>query len=253
MSEHLREEGADARVGNDAMNPEPILVKLHGVSKVFEETGHRIELFRELDLTLRRGDFVSIMGASGVGKSTLLHILGLLERPTAGEVWYAGEKVSQLSDRRISGIRNQGIGFVFQFHHLLPDLTVEENVLLPARIGGTYQEATRKRAAELLELVGLGSRKAHLPNELSGGERQRGALARALLNEPGLLLCDEPSGNLDAGNARQLHHLLTDLNQRLKVAILVVTHDSNLADLARLSLVLREGRLQVRQPPARDP
>lgn len=226
------------------------LVRLQEVSKIFEETGSRIELFSKLSLTIHRGDFVSIMGTSGVGKSTLLHIIGLLERPTTGEVWYAGDKVSQLSDRRISGIRNQGIGFVFQFHHLLPDLTVEENVLLPARIGGTFGDVTRKRASELLDLVGLGERKKHLPNELSGGERQRGALARALLNEPGLLLCDEPSGNLDSGNAKQLHHLLTDLNQRLKVAILVVTHDSNLADLAEKSLVLRDGQLQLRQVPA---
>jgi lipoprotein-releasing system ATP-binding protein len=225
---------------------EPVLVRLQGVSKIFEETGNRIELFRDLDMTLHRGDFISIMGASGVGKSTLLHILGLLERPSTGEVWYTGEKVSQLSDRRISGIRNQGIGFVFQFHHLLPDLTVEENVLLPARIGGTFGEAKRKRANELLELVGLAKRKNHLPNELSGGERQRGALARALLNEPGLLLCDEPSGNLDSGNAKQLHQLLTDLNQHFKVAILVVTHDANLADLAQQSLVLKDGRLQSR-------
>lgn len=224
----------------------PNLVALQGVSKAFVETGHRIELFRDLDFAVKPGDFISIMGASGVGKSTLLHILGLLERPTTGDVVYKGDKISTLSDRKLSAIRNQGIGFVFQFHHLLPDLSVAENISMPARIAGTYTQQTRERVDTLLELVGLSGRRHHLPNELSGGERQRGALARALLNKPDLLLCDEPSGNLDSGNARQLHHLLCDLNERLKVAILVVTHDASLADLAKQSLVLREGALQMR-------
>lgn len=235
---------------NDIASPAPMaapLIELRGIAKTFSETGSLIELFRDLDLAIGPGDFLSIMGASGVGKSTLLHIIGLLERASVGAVRYRGENITDLSDRRVSGIRNRSIGFVFQFHHLLPDLTVEENVLLPARIGGNLNAKTKARSAELLALVGLEKRLRHLPNELSGGERQRAALARALVNEPDLLLCDEPSGNLDAGNARQLHALLRDLNQRLGVAILVVTHDPVLAGLAARSLVLSEGQLLTRQ------
>lgn len=235
---------------NDIASPAPMaapLIELQGIAKTFSETGSLIELFRDLDLAIGPGDFLSIMGASGVGKSTLLHIIGLLERASVGAVRYRGENITDLSDRRVSGIRNRSIGFVFQFHHLLPDLTVEENVLLPARIGGNLNAKTKARSAELLALVGLEKRLRHLPNELSGGERQRAALARALVNEPDLLLCDEPSGNLDAGNARQLHALLRDLNQRLGVAILVVTHDPVLAGLAARSLVLSEGQLLTRQ------
>jgi lipoprotein-releasing system ATP-binding protein len=250
MNEGVMNNGARSEVAANASASPAALVALQGVAKTFVETGHRIELFRDLDFTVKQGDFISIMGASGVGKSTLLHILGLLERPTTGDVIYKGEKVSSLPDRRISAIRNQGIGFVFQFHHLMPDLTVAENVAMPARIAGTYSgkgsDKIRERVDTLLELVGLAGRRNHLPNELSGGERQRGALARALLNAPDLLLCDEPSGNLDSGNAKHLHTLLRDLNERLKVAILLVTHDSNLADQASQSLVLREGILQSR-------
>ncbi len=230
---------------NDIASTES-LIELQGIAKTFSETGSTIELFRDLDLTICPGDFLSIMGASGVGKSTLLHIIGLLERSSAGSVRYRGENITDLSDRRVSGIRNQGIGFVFQFHHLLPDLTVEENVLLPARIGGNLNAKTKARSMELLGLVGMEKRLRHLPNELSGGERQRAALARALVNEPDLLLCDEPSGNLDAGNARQLHALLRDLNQRIGVAILVVTHDPVLASLASRNLILSEGKLVAR-------
>jgi len=232
--------------GGGSSEGEIPLVELRGVAKSFSETGHEIELFKHLDLRLHRADFVSIMGASGVGKSTLLHIIGLLEKPSEGKVLYRGEAISELTDRKVSGIRNRGIGFVFQFHHLLPDLTVEENVLLPARIGGALNARSKARGLELLELVGLGGRLRHLPNEMSGGERQRAALARALLNEPDLLLCDEPSGNLDSGNARQLHALLADLNSSLGVTILTVTHDAALASLAARSLVLRDGRLENR-------
>jgi lipoprotein-releasing system ATP-binding protein len=223
------------------------ILSLRGVSKVFTETGSRIELFRDLDFDLEAGDFVSITGASGAGKSTLLHILGLLESPTEGSVLFRGEAVSGLGDARLSRIRNATIGFVFQFHHLLPDLTALENVLLPLRIGGPGREglaAGRDRAIALLEQAGLGDRLDHTPAQLSGGERQRAAVARALIQNPAVLLCDEPSGNLDARNSERLHTLLADLNRTLGVTVLVVTHDPALAARAMRPLTLREGLLE---------
>lgn len=222
----------------------PIL-SLRRASKVFTETGSRIELFRDLDFALAQGDFVSITGASGAGKSTLLHILGLLERPTEGAVLFRGEEVSSLTDSRLSRIRNAELGFVFQFHHLLPDLTVLENVLLPLRIGGDAAalEEGRARALKLLGDVGLTSRLDHVPSQLSGGERQRAAVARALIRRPAALLCDEPSGNLDEKNSDALHDMLADLSAHEGVAVLVVTHDPALARRATRPLVLRDGRL----------
>jgi lipoprotein-releasing system ATP-binding protein len=228
---------------NEAMS-NPVLA-LRGVSKVFTETGSRIELFRDLDFELGAGDFVSITGASGAGKSTLLHILGLLESPTAGEVRFRGEAISAFGDTQLSHIRNRDIGFVFQFHHLLPDLTALENVLLPLRIAGRLDAASRARATEILAEVGLADRLDHIPARLSGGERQRAAVARALVNKPSVLLCDEPSGNLDTRNSEQLHGMLAALNRDHGVAILVVTHDAALARLAARPLALREGRLQA--------
>jgi lipoprotein-releasing system ATP-binding protein len=221
------------------------LVAVEGVQKVFEETGTRIELFRDLDFSMAKGDFVAIKGASGVGKSTLLHILGMLDRPTAGRVLFKGQDTGGLSDKYLSDIRNNEIGFVFQFHHLLPDLTVKENVLMPSRIAGRLRRADEERALELIRMVGMDHRIKHLPAELSGGERQRIALARALINNPGILLCDEPSGNLDAKNSELLHAQLLDLNQRLSVAILVVTHDLDLASLARRVFMMENGILRL--------
>ncbi len=221
---------------------EPML-SLRGVAKAFEDTGHRIELFRNLDFDLMAGDFISITGASGVGKSTLLHILGFLERPSGGTVLFRGEAVSSFSDARLSAIRNREIGFVFQFHHLLPDLTVLENTVMPLRIGGNLNRAGRERARALLAQVGLEQRLDHLPSQLSGGERQRVAVARALVNEPKALLCDEPSGNLDARNSEHLHQVLADLNRDFSVAVLVVTHEQALARKAARQWVMRDGGL----------
>jgi lipoprotein-releasing system ATP-binding protein len=224
--------------------PGPLL-SAERIQKVFEETGTRIELFRDLDFAIGAGGFAAIKGASGIGKSTFLHILGLLDHPTAGRVLFQGKDTVGLSDRAMSRVRNREIGFVFQFHHLLPDLTVRENVLMPARIDGRMGKAEADRALELIRLVGMEHRMRHLPAELSGGERQRAALARALMNDPGILLCDEPSGNLDVKNASQLHELLLDLNRRLNVAILVVTHDQALADLAKKVYVMEGGGLRL--------
>ena len=226
------------------MNTSPIL-SLRNVAKAFDETGSRIELFRDLDFGIAPGDFVSITGASGAGKSTLLHILGLLESPTEGRVLFRGEDVTTLGDTRLSRVRSREIGFVFQFHHLLPDLTALENVLLPLRIGGDLNAAGEARARALLERFGLGERLGHVPAKLSGGERQRAAVARALVREPSVLLCDEPSGNLDARNSAVLHDLLAELNRETGLAVLVVTHDTGLARRARQPLVLRDGRLEA--------
>ncbi len=220
------------------------LLGLRGVRKAFTETGETIELFRNLDLDLRPGDFIAITGASGVGKSTLLHILGLLEGPSEGQVLFRGEDVSRFSDARLSRVRGRDIGFVFQFHHLLPDLTVWENVLLPARIARQAPKAVEERARDLIDRVGMGHRLRHFPSQLSGGERQRVALARALLNNPAVLLCDEPSGNLDDRNSEQLHQLLLDLNGILNLAVLVVTHDIHLAGLASRRFELHDGSLR---------
>lgn len=222
------------------------LLSLRGASKVFSEADSRIELFRDLDFDLAAGEFVAVTGASGVGKSTLLHILGLLERATSGTLRFGGEDVSTLGDARVSRLRNRSIGFVFQFHHLLPDLTALENVMIPLRIAGALDGNSRARARELLERVGLGDRLHHTPAKLSGGERQRAAVARALVNGPSVLLCDEPSGNLDAGNAERLHALLSELNRDQGVAVLAVTHDPALAALAAQAgraLVMRGGAL----------
>ncbi len=221
------------------------LLAVSGIQKVFEETGTRIELFRDLDFAISTGDFVAIKGASGVGKSTLLHILGMLDRPTAGRVLFKGKDTEGLADKHLSQIRNKEIGFVFQFHHLMPDLTVKENVLMPSRIAGKLRRADQERALELIRMVGMDHRLKHLPAELSGGERQRIALARALINEPGILLCDEPSGNLDAKNSDLLHSQLLDLNKRLSVAILVVTHDLNLAAKANRVYMMENGVLNL--------
>ncbi len=228
-----------------AANAGDALISVEKISKVFIETGTRIELFRELDFTIASGDFVAVKGASGVGKSSLLHILGMLDHPTTGRVLFKGKDTGGLSDKNLSAIRNGEIGFVFQFHHLLPDLTVRENVLMPKRIAGGLRRAVEERALELIGLVGMDHRLKHLPAELSGGERQRIALARALINNPGILLCDEPSGNLDVKNSEHLHALLLDLNNRLSVAILVVTHDLSLAALAKRVYMMEGGGLSV--------
>ncbi len=241
----MSESVAPSAAGNAFASEGGALLSAVGIQKVFEETGTRIELFRDLDFAIGPGGFVAIKGASGVGKSTFLHILGLLDHPTAGRVLFKGKDTVGLSDRAMSRVRNREIGFVFQFHHLLPDLTVRENVLMPARVDGRLGKAEEERALELIRMVGMEHRLRHLPAELSGGERQRVALARALMNNPGILLCDEPSGNLDVKNAAQLHELLLDLNGRLNVAILVVTHDQALAGLAKKVYMMEGGGLRL--------
>ncbi len=214
------------------------LLSLNNVGKVFTEVGKGLEILRNISIEVEKGEFISIQGASGIGKSTLLHIMGLLDLPSSGNVFFQNKEITSLSDKVLSNIRNQNIGFVFQFHHLMPDFTAWENVVMPARIAGNYNKEVKDRAMALIEKVGMQERLQHLPSELSGGERQRLALARALINNPQLLLADEPSGNLDVENTRILHEMLRNIHEDLKISLIVVTHDQELANLAQKRYLL---------------
>lgn len=205
--------------------------------------GPELHILRGVDFTLSWGEAVAIVGASGSGKSTLLHLLGALDRPSAGSVHVAGTDVAALTEEQAAGLRNNRIGFVFQFHHLLRDFTALENVMVPALIRGDSPVAARSRATELLGQVGLGARLGHKPRQLSGGEQQRVAVARALVNEPYILLADEPTGDLDSATSRDVQNLLFEMKERHGVALAVVTHNRELASKAERVLRLREGVL----------
>jgi lipoprotein-releasing system ATP-binding protein len=205
--------------------------------------GSQLSILDGVDLTLDHGEAVAITGASGAGKSTLLHLLGALDRPTSGEVLVGGRGVAGLSDEELADIRSSRIGFVFQFHHLLREFTALENVMMPALIAGKDFGEARRRADGLLEDVGLTERASHKPRQLSGGEQQRVAVARALVNDPVVLLADEPSGNLDTETADRLHDLLFDLRERRGLSLVVVTHNTELAGRADRVLAMAGGRL----------
>lgn len=201
-------------------------------------------MLRGVSLRIQPAEVVSIVGASGSGKSTLLHILGTLDRPDSGEVTLAGEKVFTLNDKQLARFRNERIGFVFQFHNLLPEFTALENVCLPGFIAGTDEWQVRERAKELLRTLNLQNRINHLPSQLSGGEQQRTAVARALINQPAIVFADEPSGNLDSRNAEELHNLFFDLRTQFKQTFVIVTHNEQLAALADRTLVIRDGLIE---------
>ena len=196
-----------------------------------------------VSLQVQRGEMVAVVGASGAGKSTLLHLLGALDRPTRGRVLIGGAALDGLSDEALAALRNQSVGFVFQFHHLLREFSALENVAIPLRIGGWETDRAEQRAADLLTRVGLGGRMQHRPSELSGGEQQRTAVARALATDPAILFADEPSGNLDHANAERLHELLSELSRDLEIAMVIVTHNRSLASRADRVLLLEDGRL----------
>lgn len=202
-----------------------------------------LEVLKGVSLDIAKGETVSIVGASGAGKTTLLQILGTLMPADGGSVEIAGTDVGALNDRRLSQFRNRHIGFVFQFHHLLPEFTAAENVMLPALIGGMSRREAEHRAAELLEMVGLSARATHKPSAMSGGEQQRAAIARALVNRPSVVLADEPTGNLDTRNRDEIYRLLFDVRERFGQTIVIVTHDERLAEQTDRKIVMSDGKI----------
>ncbi|MEM0962804.1 MAG: ABC transporter ATP-binding protein [Bacteroidota bacterium] len=223
-------------------SPQPIL-QARGIGKTYPTASGGLTVLDGLDLDVFAGELVAVVGESGTGKSTLLHLLGALDRPTAGTVTFRGEDVFAKGDEDLAAFRNRAIGFVFQFHHLLPEFTALENVSMPALIAGGTFESSDGRARQLLTTMGLGDRLDHRPSQLSGGEQQRVAVSRALMNEPGLVLMDEPTGNLDVNTAERLHDELLRLSRDADQAFVVVTHNPTLAALADRVLRLQGGRL----------
>lgn len=215
------------------------IIQLHRITKSFGS----LQVLRGIDLEVNRGEVMSIVGPSGAGKTTLLQIMGTLDRPDQGEVIVDGENVSKLSANKIAHFRNKNIGFVFQFHQLLPEFTALENVMIPALIGGTSKKEARQRAQQLLDFMGLTGRTEHKPNQLSGGEKQRVAVARALVNHPAVVLADEPSGSLDTHNKEELHRLFFDLRDRLGQTFVIVTHDENLARQTDRTIHMLDGNI----------
>jgi lipoprotein-releasing system ATP-binding protein len=219
------------------------LLEVRGLGKQFRMEGREVVVLREVDLSIYPGEMVAIVGASGAGKSTLLHILGTLDGASEGTICFEGRDLSQLNSRRLAEFRNRHLGFVFQFHHLLPEFNAIENAMMPGLVARLPREETEARARTLLKEVGLGHRLHHRPGELSGGEQQRVALARALLLEPKLLLADEPTGNLDTMMSEEIHELLFEINARHGTTLLAVTHNAELADRMPRRLRMVDGRI----------
>ncbi|MBQ0536610.1 lipoprotein-releasing ABC transporter ATP-binding protein LolD [Providencia huaxiensis] len=225
------------------MNKQPLLV-CENLSKTYQEGTLSTQVLKNVSFSMGLGEMMAIVGSSGSGKSTLLHLLGGLDTPSEGNVIFRGQHINQLSSDERAAIRNKDLGFIYQFHHLLPDFTALENVAMPLLIGKVAKETAFSKATEMLEAVGLAHRAGHRPSELSGGERQRVAIARALVNEPALVLADEPTGNLDLRNADAIFELLGELNRTQRTAFLVVTHDMILARRLSRQLEMRDGHLQ---------
>lgn len=215
------------------------MIEIHNVEKSYGN----LHVLKDISLTIENSKVVTIVGPSGAGKSTLLHLLGTLDRPDSGEIIIDGTRLNGLNDNQLSEFRNQHIGFVYQFHHLLPEFTAAENVALPAMISGKSRKEALVRAVELLDFLKLKERVEHKPNELSGGEQQRVAVARALMNNPEIILADEPSGNLDTNNAKKLHQLFFDLRDQFHQTFIIVTHNEELATLSDRKIVLQDGTL----------
>jgi lipoprotein-releasing system ATP-binding protein len=217
------------------------MLKAKNIHKAYGQ----LQILKGVDLEVQQGEIVTIVGASGAGKSTLLSILGTLDRSDFGQLFIDGVEVSGLNNKNLSTFRNQKIGFIFQFHHLLGEFDAIENVCIPAFIAGTSKKEAEARATELLQLLGLGHRMNHKPNELSGGEQQRVAVARALINKPSLIFADEPSGNLDSANSLELHQLFLKLRDEFNQTFVIVTHNQDLADLSDRTVLMRDGLVGV--------
>ncbi|HJC96980.1 MAG TPA: ABC transporter ATP-binding protein [Candidatus Phocaeicola gallinarum] len=215
------------------------MIELQGITKSFGS----LQVLRGIDLTIERGEVVSIVGPSGAGKTTLLQIMGTLDKPDSGSIRLNGVEVNRLGEKKLSAFRNKEIGFVFQFHQLLPEFTALENVTIPALIQGVSAGTARKQAQEMLDMLGLSERAAHKPAELSGGEKQRVAVARALINHPSVVLADEPSGSLDTQNKEELHRLFFDLRDKLGQTFVIVTHDEGLAAQTDRTIHLVDGQI----------
>lgn len=216
------------------------MIKLRNITKSFGA----LRVLKGIDIDIEKGEIVSIVGPSGAGKTTLLQIMGTLDKADTGNIEIDGVDVGRLSQSKLSRFRNQKIGFVFQFHQLLPEFTALENVMIPGFIGGMGRKEARARAEELLAFMGLSERAGHKPNELSGGEKQRVAVARALMNEPAVVMADEPSGSLDSQNKAELHQLFFDLRERFGQTFVIVTHDEELARLTDRTIHMRDGRVE---------
>ncbi|MFE7085195.1 ABC transporter ATP-binding protein [Sphingobacterium spiritivorum] len=215
------------------------MLQAKGIYKAYGD----LPILKGVDLEVDKGEIVTIVGASGAGKSTLLHIIGTLDRPESGEVWIDGIKVSGLNEKKLSAFRNKHIGFVFQFHHLLPEFTALENVCIPAFINGVPKKDAEANAMQLLDMLGVAHRATHKPSAMSGGEQQRVSVARALINKPSIVLADEPSGNLDSENATALHQLFFDLRDKIQQTFVIVTHNDELANISDRTIHMRDGNI----------
>ncbi|MDY0014667.1 MAG: ABC transporter ATP-binding protein [Bacteroidales bacterium] len=217
------------------------MITINNITKFYNE----LKVLKGIDLEVAKAEIVCLVGASGAGKSTLLHIMGTLDKPDTGEVFINGDNVFALNDKKLSAFRNRHIGFVFQFHHLLPEFTAAENVALPAMIAGDTRKQALHKANELLEMFTMKDRAEHKPSQLSGGEQQRVAVARALINKPLVVFADEPSGNLDSANAKELHTLFLELRDTLQQTFVIVTHNEAFASLSDRTLQMKDGLLHV--------